>query len=132
MNIEHLKAARKKRGLTQQQVAEAIGVTQSAYKNYECGNREPKGDTIVMLADLFHVSTDYLLGRETGEPDAVERLVSEFDMSLLEHKILDGYLALPPEMRGDLMDFLQKAVREVRAECAEKSQADNQSENLPD
>ena len=69
MNIEHLKTARKKSGLTQQEVANAIGVVQSAYKNYEQGNREPKGDTVVMLANLFHVTTDYLLGRNTDKSE---------------------------------------------------------------
>lgn len=113
MNIEHLKTARKKSGLTQQEVANAIGVVQSAYKNYEQGNREPKGYTIVKLADLFGVTTDYLLGRDTGEPEPIDKLASDFNMSELEKKILDNYLALPDNMRGDLMEFLERSVREV-------------------
>ena len=119
MNIENLKTARKKSGMTQQEVADAIGVVQSAYKNYEQGNREPKGDIIVMLADLFHVTTDYLLGRDTGEPDALSALAAEFNMSALEKKIVDNYLALPKAMRGDLMTFLHKAVKEVQEESGE-------------
>ena len=117
MNIENLKSARRRSGMTQQEVANAIGVVQSAYKNYEQGNREPKGDTIVMLADLFHVTTDYLLGRDTGTPEPIDELEQQFNMSALEKKILDNYLSLPDSMRGDLMDFLQKSVDEVRREC---------------
>ena len=117
MNIEHLKTARKKSGLTQQEVANAIGVVQSAYKNYEQGNREPKGDTIVMLANLFHVTTDYLLGRDTGEPEPIEQLAGQFNMSALEQKILDNYLSLPDDMRCDFMEFLKQSVREVEEEA---------------
>ena len=118
MNTSNLKAARKKSGMTQQEVADAIGVVQSAYKNYEQGNREPKGDTIVMLANLFHVTTDYLLGRDTGEPDAIDQLAAEFNMTALERKILDNYLALPESMRDDLMEFLEKSVKEVQDEMS--------------
>ncbi len=116
MNISNLKTARKKSNLTQPQVAEILGITPVAYQNYEYGKREPNGDTIVKLADLFGVTTDYLLGRETGEPEAIEKLEREFNMTALEKKILEEYLDLPENMRDDLMEFLQKSVREVMDE----------------
>lgn len=119
MNIENLKSARKRSGMTQAAVANAIGVVQSAYKNYEQGNREPKGDTVVKLANLFNVTTDYLLGRETGEPDALDALAAEFNMTALEKKIVDNYLTLPVSMRGDLMEFLRKTVEEIQDESGE-------------
>lgn len=68
MNTENLKAARKKSGKTQKEIADSLGVGQSTYKNYECGLREPNGDTIVALANLFGVTTDYLLGRSDVNP----------------------------------------------------------------
>ncbi len=113
MNYNNLKQVRKKSGMTQREVADAIGVGQSTYKNYEGGFREPNGDTIVMLADLFHVTTDYLLGRDTDEPNTLDKLAAEFNLSALEKKIVDNYLSLPKSMRGDLMDFLHKSVKEV-------------------
>lgn len=68
------------------------------------------------IADMFHVTTDYLLGRDTDEPDTLARLSSEFSMSALERVILDEYLSLPEQMRGNAMDFLYNAVRRVRSE----------------
>lgn len=121
VNTINLKQARKNKGMTQKEVADVLGVGQSTYKNYECGVREPNGDTIVALANLFNVTTDYLLGRETGEPDAIEKLVGEFNMSALEKEILDNYLNLPKQMRGDLMDFLQKTVQKVMDESKNDS-----------
>ena len=62
MNTDNLKAARKKSGKTQKEVAEGIGIGQGTYKNYETGAREPNGETLVAIANYFDVSTDYLLG----------------------------------------------------------------------
>lgn len=116
MNIENLKQARRKCGLTQKEVADKLGVGQSTYKNYEGGLREPNGNIMVLLADLFNVTTDYLLGRETGEPETLDKLTAEFNMSALERKIVDNYLSLPKDLRGDLMNFLEKSVKEVMNE----------------
>ena len=62
---------------------------------------------------MFEVTTDYLLGREKKEQTAIEQLAGEFDMSALEREILNGYVKLPKEMRGDLMEFLHKSVMNV-------------------
>lgn len=104
---------RKKQGKSQADVAKHIGLTVAAYQNYETGRREAGYETLTQLADFYHVTTDYLLGREQGEPSAVEKLAGEFNMTALEKEILDGYVNLPKEMRGDLMEFLHKAVENV-------------------
>lgn len=61
---ERLKELRKEKGVTQQAVAVAIGVTISAYSNYEQGIREPSIQTIINLCKYFGVTSDYLLGLE--------------------------------------------------------------------
>lgn len=114
MNIQHLKQARENKHLTQSQVANILGITPTAYQNYEYGKREPNNDLLCKLSELFGVSTDYLLGRETGESEPIDQLANQFNMSALEKKILDNYLALPPNMRTDLMEFLHKSVKEVQ------------------
>lgn len=108
---------RKNRNLTMRAVADALGVSLSAYQKYENGTRDVSTDMLSKLADFYGVTTDYLLGRETGEPEAIERLASEFNMSALEKRILDNYLSLPDAMRGDLMEFLEKSVNEVLEEA---------------
>ena len=55
---------RKKRGLTQQQIADEIGVNRGSYSNWEKGKREPSFENLVKLGDLFDVSLDWLFGRE--------------------------------------------------------------------
>lgn len=59
---EKLKELRKQKGVSQRKVAEAIGVTLSAYSNYEQGIREPSNQILINLCKYFDVSADYLLG----------------------------------------------------------------------
>lgn len=61
---------RKKRFLTQCEVARRIGVTRSAYSHYEHNRRKPNYSTLKRISSLFQVSTDYLLGR-TDDPTYV-------------------------------------------------------------
>ena len=61
---ERLKELRKEKGLTQQKVADSLNISQPNYRRWESGERRPSVETLVMLADYFNVSTDYLLGRK--------------------------------------------------------------------
>lgn len=111
MNTDNLKAARKKSGKTQKEVAEGIGIGQGTYKNYETGAREPNGETLVAIANYFDVSTDYLLGRPTTQPptDALERLFTEKAFSALEEELLRKYMELPHEARQAVVRFINDA-----------------------
>ena len=59
---EKLKMLRKKKGLTQQEVAKLVHVERGVYTNWELGNRNPNYENLSMLACVFDVSIDYLLG----------------------------------------------------------------------
>lgn len=59
---ENLKNARLKKGLSQKDVAEKIGVAKSTYSLYESGSREPNVQTIKKISDVLGVSADDLLG----------------------------------------------------------------------
>lgn len=61
---EELKAARIKAGLTQQQIADEIGITKSTYCGYETAKRNPDPQRIKQLAKVLHISADALL--DTG------------------------------------------------------------------
>ena len=59
-----LKELRKEKGLSQKEIANFIGVSVSAYSNYEQGIREPSYDILIKIAKFYKVSTDFLLGLE--------------------------------------------------------------------
>ena len=71
---ERLKTARKDKKLTQQQVADALGVAKSTYSGYESGFRKPDVLTVQKLAAILDVSGNYLIGAEDPAGDAVEFL----------------------------------------------------------
>ncbi|MBR3667908.1 MAG: helix-turn-helix transcriptional regulator [Ruminococcus sp.] len=58
-----LKELRKKKGLSQQRLAMELNVNQNTISRYESGEREADYKTLIMIADYFDVSIDYLLGR---------------------------------------------------------------------
>ena len=49
---------------TQQNMADLLHMTLVAYQKYEQGNTKPPLETLVLLADIFNISVDYLLGRD--------------------------------------------------------------------
>lgn len=58
---EKLKTLRKKKGLTQQEVAHFLGTVQAVYSKWERGVYEPNYENLSMLVCIFDVSLDYLL-----------------------------------------------------------------------
>ena len=62
--LERLKRLRKARKFSQERLAEAIGISYSAYRRYESGERDMLLTVAVRLADLFQVSLDELAGRK--------------------------------------------------------------------
>jgi len=71
---QRLRELRNRRGLSQRELAEIIGVSKSSANMYERDEREPSFRTLGAIADFFGVSMDYLLGRadEAGAPHAVQ------------------------------------------------------------
>ena len=59
---QRLKELRLENGMTQQQIASLLNIRQQSYTRYEYGTGEPSLQTLIKLADIFAVSTDYLLG----------------------------------------------------------------------
>ena len=60
---QKIKALRLEHGYSQTYVARVLGITRSAYSMYEKGIRTPNYTTIITLADIYQVSTDYIFGR---------------------------------------------------------------------
>ncbi len=63
-----LKELRTKRKISQLKLAMDLGLNQNSISRYEKGIREADYQTLVLLADYFNVSIDYLLGR-TDNPE---------------------------------------------------------------
>ncbi|CAL5242880.1 HTH cro/C1-type domain-containing protein [Pseudomonas aeruginosa] len=105
---ENIRRAREAKGLTQREVWEATGISESSYKSYEKGERPPPGDKIVTLARLLGVSTDDLL------LDEAERYVSD-DLSAIfvrfNHLPAEEKVHAKIALKGILMSYEQEALR---------------------
>lgn len=136
--MNHLKEARRAKGLTQVEVAKYIGITQGGYSGWERGDVNIDGVSLARLAELFDVTTDYLIGKTdaiSGKPikipvlgsvpagipiEAIEDIV---DWEELPQSMASGdkkYFAL--EVKGDSMwpDYLPGDIVIVRKQptCA--------------
>lgn len=72
---ENLRTARERKGMTQKEVADAIGVAKSTYSLYESGNRGLNVMLIKKLANVLKVSADELLGID----DSQSTMAAHFD-----------------------------------------------------
>lgn len=73
-----LSELRKSRGMTQDAVAQAIGVPMHTYRNYERGERQAPIDVLFALADLYDVSLDYLMEHNVSKSDAQKAQLNAF------------------------------------------------------
>lgn len=62
MVAEKIKFLREQKGITQAELARKLGITRSSVNAWELGFSIPSTQYVVELANLFAVSTDYLLG----------------------------------------------------------------------
>lgn len=65
MVIPRLRDLREDHDMAQKEVAAYLGIDQRVYSNYETGKRELPLRHLVRLADLYHTTTDYILGRSS-------------------------------------------------------------------
>ena len=61
---KRIRELREDHDLTQREIAAVLGMPQPQYFRYEQGYRDIPTDILLHLADYYHVSTDYILGRK--------------------------------------------------------------------
>ena len=67
MYYPRLKELREDRDIKQEEIAWVLEINQPIYSNYETGKREIPTRHLVKLAEYYHVSADYILGRTNVE-----------------------------------------------------------------
>ncbi len=73
---ENLKKVRKEHKLTQQDIANVLGIDRSTYTFYETGKTNPSINTIYKLAEIYNVTIGYLLGVEDSAAENRKKNVS--------------------------------------------------------
>lgn len=60
---QRIRDLREDNDLTQTQIAQMLGMSQTGYSKYETGENDLPTQILIRLADFYHTSVDYLLGR---------------------------------------------------------------------
>lgn len=105
---KRIREMRKKRGLTQDDLAHALGMKRANISNYERGLANVPSTTLYKLADIFNTSADYLLGR-TDNPEPIG-IMDQFD-TIAAHRSDDPAKELPKEARESLESFMEHILR---------------------
>lgn len=97
MFASRIKYLRQSKELSQVQLAEKLGVKKQSISNWENDNIMPSVEMIIRIADHFHVSTDYLLGRDAQGADAVHVL----DVTGLTPRQIEHVQQIVDDLRGE-------------------------------
>lgn len=89
--IANLKLLREKNKLSQQDLADALGISQQSVYKYEKQGTQPDHDTLIKIADYFEVSVDFLIGHTAVR-----------DPSAAEMEFLEKYRLLSPEEQASI------------------------------
>lgn len=103
MNTKNLYALVTASPKSQNAIAQDLGLSQQRLNNYVNGQREPDFDTAIKIAEYFHVSLDYLAGKERTEPP----------FSVEEMSLVADYRQFNGEGRARLREFT-RAMRRSR------------------
>ena len=84
MIYEKIKILREKSGMTQSELARKLGITRSGVNAWEMGISAPSTQYIMKLAEIFKISTDYLLDMPTTATVSVDGLTDREIASIIE------------------------------------------------
>jgi transcriptional regulator with XRE-family HTH domain len=102
----NFKELRKMQELTQEQIAEMLGVTSQAISKWECGTSYPDIGLLPVIANMFKVSTDYLLGVDiTKQEKDIQEIIGKA-------KELDG-----ADKSADAVVLLRNALIQYPSNC---------------
>ncbi len=123
MFSENLRVLRKNYKLTQQEVADILGIDRSTYTFYEAGKSNPTKENIIKLCDIFNVTVGYLLGVERNCPeikvanrgDSIsENFEGLKEISRNEKFIVMAYRSLDTEKREQFLEITKNFLKEQK------------------
>ncbi len=107
INGERLKALRENNKLSAQDLADELGIGVAQVFRYEAEKTDPTTGTLLKIADFFHVSTDYLLGRtDFPNEEGINFMPNAFGF--------DEVTLLSAWRRGDLIQLMMFIFERVK------------------
>lgn len=110
----NIQTARKRAGLTQEQLAQECGVATITIQQYERNKREPNVDMIAKIADTLNVTVGYLQDRETIDTRSILDA-----MKVKDYATAEKLLGLPP---GSIIPIHEREMEHIDAMLAQAQQ----------
>ena len=126
MNInERLSFLRQKRGLTQAQIAEELGVKRARYNAWEQAISQPDIEMILKIAKFYNVSVDYLIGNTNMKNAELDRKESmDPDIRVIQRAATE----MSPEQRKEAIKMWDFLFKEVVSEAKKQEGVDDGEE----
>ncbi len=106
--MENLKKLREEKGLSQQKLANQLGLTQQSIYSYENDVYEPDISTLIQMAAFFDTSVDYLIGN--AETRNKIEIVEKYNLNKEEEDVINKYRSLSKKDRKSLQLILESLI----------------------
>ena len=134
---QRIKQFRKQSGLTQEKLADYLGVTDKAVSKWECGLTTPDLALIMPLARILHVSADELLGGKKEETDAKRLEYDEHYANYMKYDARENYRIAQQAVKDYPNDYKylvllahSESSMAYRSECTADPEADFSTEMM--
>ena len=107
--LPNLKVLRQEYGISQQRLADVIGVSQPSINKYENHNIEPEIEILKRMADYFNTSIDYIVGY-TDVRRKIE-YTEEHHLNTTEVQVISQFRALTDEEKSCITQTMQAFLR---------------------
>lgn len=109
--VARLRELRQQKGISQQTLAEAIGISQQSINKYENHNIEPDICTLIAIANYFQTSVDYLIGH-TSIRHIIEP-VHPFELNLEEEALLQDWRKMNKKEKQSILAIIENYTQKV-------------------
>ena len=110
---ENLKKLRKRVNLSQNELANLLGINQYNISFWEIGRSEPNIEQIIKLSEILNVPTDYLLGKDiilTTSQEEFQTVVNHFKQDIEDemlNELINLYSSISNEKKKDLLQLVK-------------------------
>ena len=106
--VKNLKYLRNQRGISQNKLAEIVGVSQQSINKYENHDVEPDIATLIRLADYFKTSVDFLIGHT--EINHIIEKVEHCDLNCDEIELIKNYRKINAKEKDSIKLILENYI----------------------
>lgn len=109
--VKNLKILRTEKGISQQKLADVLGISQQSVNKYENYNVEPDITTLILLANFFDTSIDYLVGN-TEINHKIEK-VEPFELNENEAEFINKFRKLSENEKTSIVNIIDIYIKKI-------------------